>query len=152
MRRWPRPAISASPRTTASSGPSRRSSGPPWPAGPSPCSGTTTASIPHTRAAGTGPTTACWDGCGIAAGGCAPPPTPSGWRPALRRVGEPHAAAATAGHDRLERVDGGRHELRAGAAAELTERTLDRHRLAVDAVLGHRVVGVAHGDDARPAR
>ena len=87
-----------------------------------------------------------------AAAGCAPPPAPSGWTPGLRRVGEAHTAAAAAGDDRLERVDGGRHELRAGAAAELGERALDRHRLAVDAVLGHRVVGVAHGDDARPAR
>ena len=60
-------------RRRAWSGRSRRSSGRPGPAARSRSSGTTTASIRPTRAAGTGPTTACWGGCASAAGGCARP-------------------------------------------------------------------------------
>src|SRR4051794_5235496 len=41
-------------------------------------------------------------------------------------------------------------ELRAGAALDLGHGVGDRERAPVDAILGHRVEGVAHADHARP--
>ena len=51
-----------------------------------------------------------------------------------------------------EDLDDGGVELHAGAAPQLEQRVALRQRVAVRAIGGHRVVGVADGDGARAQR
>src|SRR5687767_9743656 len=80
----------------------------------------------------------------------------SGWRCLRFRPSERvrrRLAAAVCGVRRAdgayERGHDSRVELRAGAVVQLGERPLPAHRRPVWPVRGHRVEGVAHGDDPR---
>src|SRR5512133_1027793 len=74
------------------------------------------------------------------------------YRRQTRRTSTRRAGAVRIEHDGQQRGDDVPVELRAGVGAQLVGRLLRREGVAVAAIAGHRVPGVAREDDAGPER